>query len=520
MQDAECVCDFNLGQRYYIGGDIGTIRFVGYLQDVWGPHELALGIEWDRPGRGSNDGSLDGKFYFHVKAIKSGSFIKARNRTISRHRLYFDESLIDRYADTTQFTTCLSFGSKIVQGKGFDKLNRIHSDFSNMHSIILERQGIFACSRGEDRSVTFSELKNVVHLDLSFNLFSSLTSVWEIVDNIPSLESLVLDGNRFDELLGPPVKTHPLKVLKMDGTLLSVPSINIILEKFPNLHELLLGGNDLGDEDLASLCIPASVRILGLSRNQLTKTPLLGNLRLKELDLSHNRITTYIESIHESVESLDLRNNSFDDWKFIIHLPYIFPNLKELRINHNPLFASMLVEDMTVSLVGHLPCRAIRDVGAARGIEKMNGGVFRADEVRNYELYFISTVEKGLWTKPLAIRWSTLLSKYDKSVVSITPPQPSQGMRAKILSLRLNAGSIVYPRFLMGETTILRLRGIFSKLLGNISVLDLSLYYYLDDVAVNDEEKNKKLCLQDNMARLSSYGLRPDHNIYCEVSCK
>ena len=38
---------------------LGTIRYIGNLP-VWGTNTVALGIEWDDPSRGKNNGDLNG----------------------------------------------------------------------------------------------------------------------------------------------------------------------------------------------------------------------------------------------------------------------------------------------------------------------------------------------------------------------------------------------------------------------------------------------------------------------------
>ena len=42
---------------------LGTIRYIGNLP-VWGTNTVALGIEWDDPSRGKNNGDLNGIQYF------------------------------------------------------------------------------------------------------------------------------------------------------------------------------------------------------------------------------------------------------------------------------------------------------------------------------------------------------------------------------------------------------------------------------------------------------------------------
>lgn len=69
-----------IGDRHAINGDRFTIKFIGELSGrddgIW------LGIEWDRPGRGSHVGYYEGRQYFTCPQ-GCGSFI--------RHDRKFDE---------------------------------------------------------------------------------------------------------------------------------------------------------------------------------------------------------------------------------------------------------------------------------------------------------------------------------------------------------------------------------------------------------------------------------------------
>ena len=48
---------------------------------------------------------------------------------------------------------------------------------------------------------------------------------------------------------------------------------------------------------------------------------------------------------------IDLRNNEIDTWNTVDKLYLAFPDLRELRINGNPVFGSISVEEMTINLI-------------------------------------------------------------------------------------------------------------------------------------------------------------------------
>ena len=58
--------NFWLGQRIAIDADIGVIRYIG---EVEGHDGTWLGIDWDNPGRGKHDGSVNGKVYFKSRFV-------------------------------------------------------------------------------------------------------------------------------------------------------------------------------------------------------------------------------------------------------------------------------------------------------------------------------------------------------------------------------------------------------------------------------------------------------------------
>lgn len=52
---------FHLGQRLSCDGELCTVRYKG---NVVGYDDPWLGVEWDNPNRGKNDGSHNGSKYF------------------------------------------------------------------------------------------------------------------------------------------------------------------------------------------------------------------------------------------------------------------------------------------------------------------------------------------------------------------------------------------------------------------------------------------------------------------------
>ena len=60
-------------------GYLGTIKFTGIIPQ-W--NEEALGIEWDNPTRGKNNGCVGGVNYFDVGVEGAGAFIKKNSKKV------------------------------------------------------------------------------------------------------------------------------------------------------------------------------------------------------------------------------------------------------------------------------------------------------------------------------------------------------------------------------------------------------------------------------------------------------
>lgn len=485
--------------------DLGTIRYIGTLPE-WGPNVKVLGIEWDRPERGKNNGDINGVTYFQPIICNSGSFIKSSNKKIGP-RNDFISAVQDKYHSDTTFRKDLKFGTKTVESYGFSKLNEIQSNFRNLKSLSLQRTNIVSINRNDDTKNIMESLENVEHLDLSFNLFNNFQQVGEIIGYLPNLKSLVLNGNRF--FGGFTISQHNLKILKLSATNIEPENLQQILNDFPNLDELYLAGNNYNNLEINSNLL----KLLDLSFNNFLHIPpwLLRSQTLN-VNLSDNHIST-IPHIVSNISILDLRRNQIKSWDTIDQIYLSFPHLAELRINDNPLFDSLSIEEMTINLIARLKCQGSKEKPLPNTLKKLNGSLLKTDEIINAELYFISKVKQNVYYIDRdGRRWRELLEKFNMDPALAVV----QANVNKKLNLILHH-NVKKPRVFLKDNSILRLKGIVSKtMLNNASILHFKLYYYVNEFEPDTTIKIKQF-LDDDLSKLGNYGFLDNQTIFVEM---
>lgn len=503
-------------------GYLATIKFVGHIAP-WGDQILAYGLEWDDATRGKNNGSVNGISYFKPTISNLASFVKSTNKSITWSRQSFVDVVQSQYLNTEYHDQEIKFGLKILKETGLEELNRRYKNLESIKSLSLDHCLIWkAWSNKKDELIeggvtdkVFTGLKSLQRLDLSSNLFSDFEQVTRIIARLPALEELILNGNRFTLLLlqlsCPKIMLSDTLVrLKLASTLLPVDKVNQLTTKFQELKELILSANDYDNECIAKLSFVQNPQLhhLDLSYNKLQRIPKLGIL--KEVNLSHNEICILQEQtldMSNRVEALDLRHNCISSWKEIDTLASVAKNLKRLRINHNPLFDDITIDDMTVQLIARFQC-------GPSNLNELNGSKLSLSEIENAELYFISKVQSGEYQMPNEDRWTQLLRKYNKH--AIREEQPTFKPWLKLSLLVFDSGNHTEPkhyRFLK-SATILSFKGSISKLLlNNMSILKFKVFYYTNE----DSEFAVKHEINNYMATLNDFALSEGQKVYISV---
>lgn len=495
-------------------GDLGTIKFTGTIPQ-W--NEEALGIEWDNPTRGKNNGCVGGVNYFDVCVEGAGSFIKKSNKKVSLIKKSFVEQLNSKYASEYQELE-ISFGSKTTETLGFEKLSKLQADFSNLGVVSLSRCLVGLV--GNFKTIA-PQLCHLHTLDLSFNLLELLEDVWSIVDSL-SIKSLNLSGNRFEnsKLTS---KEHIVPVesvteLNLTSTLVSSSQMSQILAKFPNLNSLAIADNRYSSEDVETIFtdkkLIQKLKKIDLSGNALKTVPDIV-MSLEEVNLGYNMIQN-LSSIAKwapisKLHTVDVRKNELRRWSDLDILYML--DLEDLRINGNPLFAEMSVEDMTEQIVARLHC-------GPGHLMKLNGAVLTESEISNAELYFTLKVRQNE-IKEVNLKgpsWQRLAKKYGIEDVLQFEKKKESHLAALLLPLRvlvtLNGVETVLERAFLRNTTIMSVQGFVSGMMG-VSALKVKLSYIVNESDV-ESEPIVSYC-EDSFALLDSLGLEAGNTLHAKI---
>ncbi|KAJ4417757.1 hypothetical protein N0V85_001728 [Neurospora sp. IMI 360204] len=451
----------HIGQRRSYDGALCTVRFIGELEGTTGSW---LGVEWDDPTRGKHAGQHKGIRYFTCKSksATAASFIRPTRPADAPQT--FLSALQLKYASDGPSDNGpvlpgkqIVVGGKVAEEVGFDKIRRKQAQLSELKIVILDGSCITSASSTttdqEDHQTIRQTCPKVVELDVSRNLFTDFGTVVDICSELDSLNSLRVNGNRFQNVLednklnGPHEAFKGVKELEMGETLLGWPEICHIASKFPSLTLLEIGTNQLST--LAP--IPPAVSFtstlvsLNLEFNEFTSLHDIAALTsistLRNLHLKGNLISsittsssTEVPVFGKNLQYLDMSYNKVSDWQFVDALLDSFPGLTSLRFSHNPIYENPGLEDGAISETdGSKKGTAASDEAfmlmAARlpSVRTLNFSNITTADRTNAEMYYLSRIARQLSTTPEADeaqvlarhrRWAELCELYGEPVVS------------------------------------------------------------------------------------------------------
>lgn len=243
------------------------------------------------------------------------------------------------------------FSGKEAEEIGFGKFHQRQAQLRGIHVLVLDHMRIRHTVTEQHNNGPIGDIcSEIMDLDLSSNLFSSLEEVADICAQMPKLRVLTLDGNRFVREAGH-ARFDCIKTLSLVSTLLEIDSVQSLLrEVFPSLARLNLGRN--GINSCLGCRLPSNIRSLDLSENDFTYLVDLRELwadsdQLETLILKHNHIALVTidagQPLQCPVKELDLSYNAITDFTFFNSItPITFPNLTHLRVTGNPLYQSLV----------------------------------------------------------------------------------------------------------------------------------------------------------------------------------
>lgn len=474
---------FHLGQRLSYSGELCTVKFMGEIP-AW-EDQQALGVEWDNTFKGKHNGYYKDTQYFKVQNLNSGSFLKSNKKHDGYKDFY--SALLDTYADDFKASE-IKIGSKVVESLGFDKLQRLQSDFHYLKDISLSRKRIKGVL-WKDLELIADGLKNLKSLDLSFNLFEDFNDIVLIIKGLKNLRKLKLTGNRFhttDPIINEDV-VESVESIDLSLTLINNDLLNQLSKVFPNLKELHLTDNNYSQLP-TSVQLFKNIHTLNVSFNKLDQIPTIVSQipSLRALNMADNKLETLLPKTAitlANVEEINLRRNNICQWKEVDQIAISFPKLINLSVNHNPLFDKLSIEESEFSIIARIP-----------SIAHLNGVSISPRERTNAELYFISQVNNGSVGQYNNDRFKDLLRIHKKKSNSTTTATfiNDHTINSSLITLNFQYGSLYKTIQLLLNIEVKKLKGILSRLF-DIRFTDMALSYQMNGAIVNRVDKNTAL---------------------------
>ncbi|KAF8559741.1 L domain-like protein [Imleria badia] len=396
MESTQDLTRITTGTRFHLSsGHFGTIKYIG---QVTGTDGLWYGVEWDDPTRGRHDGVKDGKRYFNCRIPNAGSFIRP-SAPLSFGRSFLT-ALTMKYVEAEHGSFTLekvvlgsSNGTIEVEAVGLDKVRRNLGNLGRLREVSLDCELV---ATGDAKGDILATCPNIRGLDFSASLLATWKSIADIAAELPHLERLALNRNRFlplDREL-PILAFSCLCELQLNNTLISWVEFRNVARFMTSLRSVELGHNCLESlSPRSSLAVP-ELLFLNLEDNLLddwmkTTDSLREFTSLQGLVLSGNGIRS-IPPLGEApsplrgIKSLALSRNDLRQWQCMDALHGWCPNLESLRMVGNPL-----TED--ASIAKHARQFIIAKIPSLLALDST---VISVRERTDCELFYLSSISK------------------------------------------------------------------------------------------------------------------------------
>ncbi|KXN92190.1 Tubulin-specific chaperone E [Leucoagaricus sp. SymC.cos] len=428
------------GQRITFMGQIGTVRFSGPVEGTSGTW---LGIEWDDPARGKHDGARDGKQYFTCLVPGAGSFLRhSPNIYLGKS---FLEALKSKYIESLHGTKSQevvvlgsSRGAIQVEAVNLDKIRDKLSKLSSLREVSLDGEGV---AKGDPQGKIRDTCPNIRGLDLSKSLIHSWSVIAAITRELPSLQRLYVNQNRFRQSPGTDILEgcfNSLAELRLSNTLMKWKDILAVVACMPKLRDLECGYNKLTDASFdldGHLNLTTSVQTLNLDSNQICgwTSVYLAFLVLARVILANNQITSIPFPAPEQglteLKHLSLSFNRLKLWSDIHALAAWAPSLESLTLVGNPIMTDH-AQNARPLVIARLATLRILD-----------GAVISGKERRDAELYYLSyIVNHGVMAEDERCqehpRWQELCLRYGKPDETLSKLAPDT-LKSRLSELKL-----------------------------------------------------------------------------------
>jgi tubulin-specific chaperone E len=368
------------GKRFVSEEHIGTIKFYGTIE---GKQGLWYGVEWDDQKRGKHSGSVGDISYFTTQFENAGSFISVK-RDIDFGQ-GFVEALRKKYLSIASSAPIDIGTTKEVEMIGWKKMESKLSQLHCLKEVGLSNMRVVG---GDPDGLIQSSCPSVSDLDLSKNLFTCLSDVARICQELRNLEILRLNNNRFvvpSNLDQNAFRT--VKVVTVMSTFMAWSDYILLASYFPVLGELHLGFNRISS--ISNMKPFSSIKLLNLEHNLLQdweSIELFGTLdSLEHLNLADNQIRNVLppKTKFTSLKVLNINRNKLASWKDV-HQLNDFPALVEIRLTGNPI-CETISSGKSAILIGRL-----------KNLVRLNGTNINGKLRRDSECYYLNLAHKDL----------------------------------------------------------------------------------------------------------------------------
>lgn len=411
----------NIGDRIESGGSIGTVKYIGLVE---GYTNIWLGIDWDDSDRGKHNGSVNGISYFCTRTPTSGSFIRPEKvhlgrsvmRAITSRYGQMDDEAAAKLTEAELYSIQKTMNAPFLQFVGFDEVAMKQSNFQELEVINLRLQNV----SNNDGQINLRDVcPNVVELDISKNLFTEWTIIFNICLQLELLKWLNISENIIGEMPSnygyyrfPKLKSLICGTMKLDwDTVLELARVYPFVEElraplnnittlhtpeglFPNLTILDLEGNPI--DSWEEVC-------------KLTVIPCLEHLNVENTGIT--QIYFQKSDMFPNLKKLVITCNRIGDWESIGELDKL-PRLEDLRFLKNPVL-ELETYPTCIQLI-------IARIG---NLQVLNGAVLRSDErkgaeydyIKKYGLEWLSVqsdIERKVQFTRQHNRYETLIEKY------------------------------------------------------------------------------------------------------------
>ncbi|KAF5387500.1 hypothetical protein D9757_006519 [Collybiopsis confluens] len=342
-----------VGERISYHESLATVKFIGNVEKTTG---IWLGVEWDNPERGKHDGAKDGRRYFSCRSANAGSFIRPSPqvlRGVSFLKALKSKYIEEFYGSSSQEKVILgsSNGAIQVEAVNLDKARGKFADLGRLRHVSLENELVAFVDESDSIRNT---CPNIRGLDLSTSLLPTWIAVADIASELPALQRLALNWNRFAKIPLNIVKMSSaflnLVDLELNGTLINWDEIQRVTSFMPKLSSIELGRNELCDlkTKYTNIGAGSSVQNINFEGNWFKEwihicRSLRSYKRLEHVILTSNDIdtipfpTTDDSPVLRGLTYLSLNFNSIKSWSDVDALSLWCPSLTSLALTGNPV---------------------------------------------------------------------------------------------------------------------------------------------------------------------------------------